>query len=498
MIFKKASGVLLHPTSLPGKYGIGDFGKEAYNFVDLLAQANQKLWQVLPLNFTGFGNSPYNPLSAFAGNPLLISLEKLKAEGYLSDADISDSNLPEFKTNKVEFEKVMKSKNSILKLAFSQFKIEKSQDEKIRFAKFCKKNRYWLGGFALFAALRNYYNKISWNKWDKEIVLRKKNAIEKWKNKLANKISFHKFVQYKFAQQWLELKSYANNKNIKIIGDIPIFVSYDSSDVWENQDLFFLDKNGVPTIIAGVPPDYFSKTGQLWGNPLYNWERMLKDDFKWWQKRLTHILSLVDYIRIDHFGGFVRYWAVPAKEKTALNGKWERGPGEKFFYLMEKSLGKLPIIAEDLGEVVNYEVNALKEKFGFPGMKILQFAFGEDDKPPHKYEVNNVVYTGTHDNDTILGWFKYLKNCEKKIYRRVKKYLNFDRQDICWDMIKLAFSTPSHWAIIPLQDILCLNSNARMNLPGTTEGNWEWRYKEDMLTPDIAEKLAKLTTKTKR
>jgi len=495
MEFQRASGTLLHPTSFPGKYGIGDLGKEAYNFVDFLAKAKQKLWQILPLNYPGSGNSPYNPISAFAENPLLISLEKLKSEGYLYEKDLL--NLPKFNNEKVEFEKVTEFKGKILKKAFIKFQIKKSQKDEENFEKFCTKNRYWLEDFALFTSLRDYFKKINFNKWDKQILLRKKNAIEKWQNRLADEISFHKFVQYKFAQQWMELKSYANNKGIRIIGDIPIYVSSDSADFWTHRDLFLTDANGNPTVVAGTPPDCFSETGQLWGNPIYNWEKMEIDGYDWWQKRIKHLLTMVDYVRIDHFVGFVRYWAVPAGENTAINGRWQKGPGEKFFSVIETTLGKLPIIAEDLG-VITPEVIKMKEKFGFPGMKILQFSFGENDIPPHKYEKNSVVYTGTHDNDTTLGWFKYIKKFEKKICERVKNYLHTNKRDICFDMTKLALSTPSKWAIIPLQDILCLDSDARMNIPGTSTGNWEWRYKKEMLTDEIAEKLAEITARFNR
>ena len=495
MKIQRASGILLHPTSLPGKYSIGDFGEEAYNFVDFLTKARQKLWQILPLNYPGSGNSPYNPISAFAGNPLLISLEKLKDDGYLYEKDLS--NLSEFNAQKVEFEKVIKFKSKILKKAFINFQVRKSKKDKENFEKFCTENRYWLEDFALFASLRDYFRKITFNKWDKEILLRKKNAIEKWRNKLSDEIAFHKFIQFKFTCQWAELKLYANNKGIRIIGDIPIYVSSDSADFWTHRDLFLIDENGNPTVVAGTPPDCFSETGQLWGNPIYNWEKMEQDEYDWWQRRIKYLFTMVDYARIDHFIGFVRYWAVPYGEKTAINGNWRKGPGEKFFSVIETSLGKLPIIAEDLG-VITPEVIKLKEKFGFPGMKILQFSSGENDMPPTKYKKNSVVYTGTHDNDTTLGWFRYIERYEKRIYKKVIDYVNDDGRNICWEMIKLAFSTPSKWAIIPLQDLLCLDSDARMNTPGTAVGNWEWRYKKEMLTDEITEKLAELTDVTNR
>ncbi len=495
MKIQRASGVLLHPTSLPGKYGIGELGEEAYNFVDFLSKSKQKLWQILPLNYPGYGNSPYNPISAFAGNPLLINLEKLISEHYLSAKDLS--NFPQFNDQKVEFEKVIEFKSNLLKKAFANFKTSKSQKHTIKFEEFCSENSYWLDDLALFTALRDYYNKVSWNRWDKGIILRKRDAIDRWRNRLAEEISFHKFVQYKFYQQWSELKYYAESKEIKIIGDIPIYVSFDSADVWIHRDLFFLDEVGNPTVVAGAPPDYFTETGQLWGNPTYNWEKMEENDYDWWQKRIKHLFTMVDYARIDHFIGFVRYWAVPYGEKTAINGKWRKGPGEEFFSIMKKKIGELPIIVEDLG-VVTPDVIELKNKFGFPGLRLLQFSFRENDTPPHKFEENCVAYTGIHDQDTILGWFKHIKKYEKKIYKNVIDYLNYDGRNICWEMIKLAYSTPSKWAIIPLQDLLCVDSDARMNTPGTAEGNWGWRYKKEMLTSEIAGKLAEITARFNR
>ncbi len=495
MKFKRSSGILLHPTSLPGKFGVGNIGEEAKKFIDFMVEAKQKIWQFLPLNYPGYGNSPYNPISAFANNPILIDLEKLVQKGLIEEMDLN--NPPEFKKNKVEFQKVIRFKTKILKKAFHNFNTNKKSKEEKYYKEFCLQNKYWLDDFSLFAALREYHQGKLWNKWDEQIRLRKPDAIKKWKERLSAQIEYHKFIQYLFADQWQELKQYAIEKKIEFMGDIPIYVALDSADAWANQELFKLDKNGNPLVVAGVPPDYFSRTGQLWGNPIYNWDKMQKGNFLWWKQRIMNSLAYVDYIRIDHFIGLVRNWQVPYEEKTAENGKWINAPGEALLTSLKKNYGNLPIIAEDLGKVTD-EVIALRKKFEFPGMEPLQFAFYGNHIPPNEFLRNKVVYTGTHDNDTTLGWFKFLRRNDKKIYNKVKKYLNTDEENICWDMIELAYSTSSIWAITTMQDIFCLDSEARMNTPATVEGNWEWRFSDKMLETNFAKRLATLAEKYER
>jgi len=395
------------------------------------------------------------------------------------------------------FTKLLNTKIHYLRELFRIFKIalhKKLSD----FDNFCYENTSWLEDFSLFAAIREENGFKSWNIWDKDVRMRKEKSLILCRNKLAEQIRYYKFVQYLFYTQWHELLNYAHKKNVQIVGDIPIFVAYDSADVWVHQNLFYLDKNGDPTVISGVPPDEFSKEGQLWGNPLYNWDVMKQNDYLWWRERISHLLNFVDYIRIDHFIGFIRYWKVKPGSKTAKNGEWGKGPDAHFFSTIKKHLGELPIIAEDLGIIIP-RVDELRDEFGFPGMKILQYSFAEHDQRPHEFEQNSITYPGTHDNDTMKTWHENLKKYEPKIYKTLTKYINYNEEEsFCWQMIECAYSTLSYWTIIQLQDILCLGAEARMNRPGTVEDNWVWRFSDEMITEDVVEKLRELVEKYKR
>lgn len=500
MQFERASGVLLHLTSLPSRYGIGDLGEEAYNFVDFLKNANQKLWQILPLNPPEYGGSPYHCFSAFAGNTLLISIDKLIQDGLLKQEEVTD--ILKFTETKVDFSKVIKFKNELFSKAFKRFDELAEGDG---YAQFKKENEYWLPDFCLYMALKEHFNNRVWNRWDTDIAFRQEQAIEKYQNKLADKIRYQEFLQYIFLKQWSELKHYANHNGIKIIGDLPIFVAHDSSDIWVYPELFDLDDKGKPQKVAGVPPDYFSKTGQLWGNPHYNWKRMQEDNFLWWRKRLEKLFEQVDITRIDHFRGFEAYWEIDASEKTAVKGKWIKAPGYELFYAVKQHLGDLPIIVEDLG-FITLEVNKMKRKFGFPGMKILQFSFDEKEvikSGLDDYEKHCVVYTGTHDNDTLLAWYRGLKQSKNiRVLKILKKYygINNDMSEekACWTLIEVVYRTNANFVIVPLQDILCLDNEARMNFPGTVGGNWSWRYKKENITKKMEEKLAILSQKYHR
>lgn len=483
MNFERSAGILLHPTSLPGKFGIGDLGKEAYKFVDFLESAGQKLWQVFPLGPTGYGDSPYQCFSAFAGNPLLISPELLVKENLLSENDLE--NIPQFNPHQVDFGNLINYKKLILKTAFDNFIIISGEAEK-DFKNFVKEEKDWLEDFSLFMALKDFHNGELWAKWDENLVLRKKKSLDEFSIKLKSEILYHKFVQYYFFKQWKNLKKYANDKGIKIIGDLPIFIAYDSSDCWANKKLFSVDEKGKLLTVAGVPPDYFSPTGQLWGNPLYNWNEMEKDDFHWWRKRISSLLKMVDIIRIDHFRGFEAYWEISGDAVTAENGKWVKAPGDKFFTIINNYLGDIPILAEDLG-LITKEVNELRDKFNFPGMKILQFAFGskmERKFLPHNHIKNCVVYTGSHDNDTTRGYFEKTKYDNTDVYKSVQDYLNYYGDDITPHLIRNAYSSVADLIIIPMQDILNLGSEARMNFPGKLGGNWSWRFTWEMVHPE--------------
>ncbi|MGI8501232.1 MAG: 4-alpha-glucanotransferase [Hassallia sp.] len=493
MPFFRSSGILLHPTSFPSRFGIGDLGIEAYSFIDFLRESQQQYWQVLPLGPTGYGNSPYASYSAVAGNPLLISPQKLLEQGLLSEEDFA--NLPAFAANKVDYEQVVPFKIGLLKKACENFKSKSSPTEQKEFAGFCDTKAYWLDDYALFMALKDANSGASWHTWEPEVRSRQPEAMDRVRQEMDAEIFYYKYTQFEFFRQWSELKNYANMTGIEIIGDIPIYVAHDSADVWSNPDIFCLDeKTGEASIMAGVPPDYFSATGQLWGNPVYNWEELEKQNFKWWVRRFEAMLDYIDVIRIDHFRGFEAYWAVKQGEQTAMNGEWIKAPGDKLFEEIKHKLGKLPVLAEDLG-VITPEVEALRDKFEFPGMKVLQFAFGSDPGNgflPFNYPRNAVVYTGTHDNDTTVGWFNQASDWEK---RNLLLYLgSVSPEGIHWDLIRLALSSVANQAIIPLQDVLGLDTQGRMNTPSVAEGNWEWRYQSEALTHELSSKLKNLTT----
>lgn len=489
MRFKRASGILLHPTSLPGKYGIGDLGPYAFRWVDFLADAGCGLWQILPLGPTGYGDSPYQCFSSFAGNPYLISPELLLDECLLTKVDLADC--PTFSNDRVDYARLIPWKLKILDAAFRRFCQGIRSDLVVEFEQFINSNSHWLMDYALFMALKDVYAGRSWVEWPKPVRNRDLQTIGEARERYADAIRNQMFRQFLFFRQWRMLLEYAHSKNIRIIGDIPIFVAHDSADVWSNPELFVLDTEGNPLIVAGVPPDYFSETGQLWGNPLYRWENHALTDYQWWVKRVKMVMSLVDIVRLDHFRGFVGYWEVPASEKTAEKGRWMPGPGAGFFESLKRQLGELPIIAEDLGEITP-DVIELRERFQFPGMKILQFAFeGDSDNPflPHHYERNCVVYTGTHDNDTSRGWYDRVSEEKRDFCRR---YLGRSGQGIAWDMIRSAWASVADIAIAPMQDFLNLGNEARMNYPGNPSGNWSWRMLEANLDTSLIERIREI------
>ena len=507
MTLPRESGILLHPTSLPGRLGIGDVGRKAHEFADFLASAGQHLWQVLPVGPTGYGNSPYQCLSVFAGNPLLISLEKLVDEKSLDATDLE--NAPSFPEDRVDYDSVNKFKVPLLKKSFETFEKKAGTAERKRFHVFCRQNASWLETYSLFMALKEAHGFTAWNTWDEEVRKRQPKSLERWSKKLSREVRYHKYQQYQFFKQWSELKKYCNERGIRFIGDMPIFVALNSAEVWSHPAMFHLDESGRPIVVAGVPPDYFSETGQLWGNPVYRWDVMARDGYAWWIERFRAACSLVDVVRLDHFRGFEKYWEVPAADTTAVNGRWVPGPGAGLFRAIQNALGSLPTIAEDLG-MITPEVHALREKFGFPGMRVLQFSFGGGPKAyeyrPYNYPPNCVVYTGTHDNNTTIGWFKaddVKDSTQSKEEREREKqvaltYLGTDGHEINWDFIRLALMSRANTAIIPMQDILGLGNDARMNLPGRAEGNWSWRFTSDMLTREIKARLRKLTELSER
>ncbi len=490
MKFARASGILLQPTSFPGRYGIGDLGEQAYRFVDFLAATGQTLWQIMPLGPTGYGDSPYASFSAFAGNPMLISPDLLAADGYLTSEELAE--VPEFPADRVDFGPVIEYKKALLLGSFVHFEAVATSEELTNFAAFSEANREWLDDFALFMALKEHHGGAVWNTWEKGLAQHQPEALAEWRAKLAREVRYQSYLQYQFYRQWSSVRQYANQQGVKLVGDIPIFVAYDSADAWSHPELFYLDEDSNPAFVAGVPPDYFSSTGQLWGNPLYKWDVFAAQDYKWWVDRFRHTFTQVDIVRIDHFRGFESYWSVPAGEETAINGKWIKGPGASLFEAVQKQLGELPIIAEDLG-LLTPEVAALRDKFHFPGMKILQFAFGGDSSEeylPHNFERNWVVYTGSHDNDTTRGWFENAQEYERV---NAQLYLGRDGSDFSWDLIRLVFSSVADLAIVPLQDVLNLGSEARMNTPGRPSGNWGWRYWHGALDDSLRDRLATLT-----
>ncbi len=475
----RSSGILLHPTSLPGQWGVGDLGPAAYEFVDFLVAAGQHFWQVLPLVPIGLGNSPYQSPSAFAGNPLLISPELLLEQGLLSaDVLYAEDGVPlqAFPAATVDFPAATAWKQHLLETAFARYEQQPDPTVQAAFAAFRAEHAAWLDDYACFMAIREHLGGATLGEWDPAIRTRNPAKLEQLRQELAPRITFYAFTQFLFFQQWFALKQYANANGVEIIGDAPIFVAYDSADVWANPDIFFLDEHGLPSVVAGVPPDYFSADGQLWGNPLYNWKQLASQDYAWWVARMRHNLKLVDVLRLDHFRGFEAYWEIPADAKTAREGVWQLGPGAGLFETLARELGDLPIIAEDLG-LITPEVRALRDQFHLPGMLILQFAFGDDARNPylpHNYSANNVVYTGTHDNNTTVGWFAEL---DEPARERIRAYLGHAANDIAWDLLRVGYASTADVVIAPLQDVLRLGSEARQNTPGTIgDQNWTWRY----------------------
>ncbi|MEM8779048.1 MAG: 4-alpha-glucanotransferase [Cyanobacteria bacterium P01_G01_bin.49] len=491
--YQRASGILLHPTSLPSRFGIGDLGEGPYRFIDFLEASGQTLWQVLPLGPTGYGNSPYLSYSALAGNPLLISPDILYGDGLVTEEDLE--SFPDFPDDYVDYDLVIQTKFPLLRKASNAFKDRGSEELWQGFQTFCHRHAYWLDDYALFMSIHEAHDGKGWHQWDSDIAKREPQAIQAWTEKLADEIFYHKFLQFEFFRQWQGIKEYANERNVRIFGDIPIYVAYDGADAWAHSDIFCIDpETNEIELMAGVPPDYFSATGQLWGNPVYNWEKVQENNFKWWIQRFKGTLEYLDVVRIDHFRGFQAYWGVPKGETTAMNGEWMEAPGEQFFERLKEELGELPIVAEDLG-VITPEVEELRDKFEFPGMKILHFAFDSDRANPflpYNYANRNcVVYTGSHDNNTTVGWFAQRSFAEKA---RVTDYLGgLCSEGIHWSLIRLAMGSVANQAIFPLQDILGLEGSSRMNTPGLADGNWTWRYRPEMLTPELIDYLHSVT-----
>lgn len=496
-MFGRKSGILAHISSLPSKYGIGDFGVNAYEFIDFLESASQKLWQILPMGPTGYGDSPYQSFSAFAGNPYFIDMEDLVEEGLLQKNDLVSLEKINEK-NTIDYGNLYMHKFPILKKSYEHFIKEDRLKETLNFQ---KEEKYWLEDYCLFMALKEKFNQKNWHEWPSEYKNREQESILNIKKELENEINFYIFLQYTFFKQWKKLKKYANSKDIKIIGDIPIFVSPDSSDAWSRSEMFLFDENKNSTRVAGCPPDNFSADGQLWGNPLYDWNNIEKNNYVWWIERIKACFNLHDIVRIDHFRGFESYWSIPANAKTAAEGKWEKGPGMKLFNAIKKVLGDMPIIAEDLG-FLTPEVEELLTESGYPGMKILLFAFDskeESDYLPHKYTENSVAYTGTHDNETVVGWYKNIKKSDK---RKCDEYLeemnSVVSEEINWKFIEAVWSTKSVMALTQVQDLLGLDNNSRMNTPSTSSKNWNWRFSSEDLTLELAKRLKKITKENRR
>ena len=494
MRFARSSGILLHPTSLPGPWGSGDLGHAAYQFVDFLAAAGQSLWQILPLGPTGYGDSPYQCFSAVAGNPLLVSLEALVEHGLLAWDELGAATAKHnLGVDQVDYGAAIAFRLPLLQRSFERLQAGASPELATAFSQFKAASGPWLAEYALFMALKQAHGGVAWSEWAPELRSRQPQALALAREAHAEAVEAQQFFQFLFFSQWAHLKAYANARSIKIVGDAPIFVAYDSADVWAAPELFFLDADGTPTAVAGVPPDYFSATGQRWGNPLYNWQRMAEDGYAWWVERLRAAFAQVDILRLDHFRGFAAYWEVPASEPTAINGRWVRGPGAALFSRLEQALGSLPLIAEDLG-LITPDVQAMREQFDFPGMKVLQFAFDGDPENlylPHNHVPNCVVYTGTHDNDTSVGWYSELDEAARD---RVRAYLGRDGGDIAWDLIRVALSSVADIAVVPFQDLLRLAGDARMNTPGLLGQNWGWRFRAEALNEGVAGGLRFFTT----
>ena len=483
----RKSGILLAVSSIPSKYGIGTFSKEAYEFVDFLEKAGQKLWQILPLGPTGYGDSPYQSFSTFAGNPYYIDLEEFIEKGYLTEEECENSDFADGAY--VDYEKIFFTKFKLLRKAFDNSDIENDKD----YLAFVEENKAWLSDYALYMAIKDSFGGISWIEWERDIKLRKPEAMAKYQEELKTEIAFYQFQQYYFAKQWKALKKYANDKGIEIIGDIPIYVALDSADTWANPQLFQVDEECIPKAVAGCPPDAFSATGQLWGNPLYDWSYHKETDYAWWVERIRYCYELYDVVRIDHFRGFDEYYSIPYGDETAEFGHWEQGPGYELFQVIKKSLGKIKVIAEDLG-FLTPSVLKLVQKTGYPGMKVLQFAFDsreESDYLPHNYPKNSIVYTGTHDNDTTMHWYETLNRRDKKFANRYLEVTNGKK--ICDKMIRSALGSVSDTAVIPMQDYLKLGGEARMNEPSTLGKNWKWRLLPEQITDELAKEIHDLT-----
>jgi 4-alpha-glucanotransferase len=497
----RASGILLHVTSLPGRYGIGDFGPAAYEFADFLVRADQKLWQLLPLVPVGHGYSPYSSPSTFAINPLLISPDLLLENGLLEEGDLDP--LPLLPASQVDFAAVISYKSRLLRAAHFRFEAADPAEMRDAFSAFCERESTWLNDYALFMAIRARFDDVQWTEWPKELRDRDANALRNASDGMAGEVEQHRFWQFIASDQWSRLRGYCNDRDIRVVGDIPIYVAHDSADVWAHPDLFQLDAGGEPTVVAGVPPDYFSKTGQRWGNPIYRWDVMEERGYEWWTRRLQSVLQQVDVVRLDHFRGFEAYWEVPAAEPTAIKGRWAKGPGADLFETLRRRLGSMPIIAEDLG-LITPEVVELMQQYGFPGMAVLQFAFDNDadDKfLPHNFHRNLVAYSGTHDNDTVHGWYQSDLSTQdaqqvEQARRFCRDYLNVstgNEHDLHWRFIRALAMSVADSVVFPLQDVLGLGTEARMNVPGEATGNWSWRFEPDVLTDVVSETLRRIT-----
>jgi 4-alpha-glucanotransferase len=500
MSHPRSSGVLLHPTSLPGRFGIGDLGPAAHQFVAFLTRARQRIWQVLPLGPTGYGDSPYQCFSAFAGNPLLISLQALVDADLLSAADVDDACVGPVET--VDYGRVIAHRQPLWMRALERFDTRGSPSSRLAFDAFCLEQADWLDEYALFMAVKEAHGLVAWTRWDPTIAHRDPAALARWRQQCARERRAHQFAQYLFFSQWRALRDHCHAQGVSLMGDVSIFVAHDSADVWARRDLFKLREDGNPHVVAGVPPDYFSATGQLWGTPHYRWDVLARDGYAWWIARIRAVLSLVDRVRLDHFRGFEASWEVPSGATTAIDGRWVKGPGGALFEAMQRALGSLPFVAENLG-VITPEVEALRERFHFPGMAILQFAFGTDpqasDFKPHNYPRNRVAYTGTHDNDTTVGWWtsgvghstrREADVVEERAFAR--RYLGTDGGEVHWDFIRAVLASVANTAIVPLQDVLGIGSEGRMNQPGQPNGNWRWRVRAEALTDAVTDRLGML------
>ena len=491
MKWPRASGILVHPTSLPGPYGAGDLGPATCHLLDFLAAGKQKLWQVLPLGPTGYGNSPYASLSAFAGNPILISPEWLVEDGLLTAGEFAAP--PAFPVQRVDYGDVVPWKMALLETSFKSFRSQTNTPIHCEYEAFCTAQHSWLDDYAFFAALKDAHGGVAWVDWEERVARREPDALATARKRLADAIEFQRYIQFLFFRQWARVREAARERGISIIGDVAIFVAHDSADVWAHPELFQLDEDGQPTVVAGVPPDYFSPTGQRWGNPLYRWDVLADTHYAWWVERIRQARELLDIVRLDHFRGFYSYWEVPGDSETAIDGKWVPGPGEALFSAIRDALGDVPFIAEDLGQITP-GVNRLRERLQFPGMRVLQFGFGANAKNqhlPHNFDHNTVVYTGTHDNDTTRGWFETRTGHERS---HPLKYLECDAHDVVWEMIRAAMASVATLAVVPMQDVLDLGTESRMNFPSRADGNWEWRCTDEQFAPTVAKRLANLSS----